>query len=361
MSRKAACYNKRMFGKLFKKPLDFVAIGDITTDAFIRLKEAHVNCSVNTAACELCMKFGDKVPFESVHIVKGVGNSPNAAVSAARLGLTSAIIANVGYDQNGHDCLAELEKNRVDTRFMLTDHDKVTNFHYVLWYDVDRTILVHHEDFHYRLPKAFLNGPAPRWIYLSSVGESSYPYHVEIAEYLKKNHGTKLAFQPGTFQMKLGTGQLHSIYEETEVFIANTEETQRILGRPENGSGLGDAAWVTEVKDLLHAIHALGPKIVLVTDGPKGAYMYDGDHTYFMPIYPDPKTPLERTGCGDAFASTYVSALIMGMTPLEALTWAPVNPMSVVQSIGAQEGLLSRAQIEELLKHAPADYKPREI
>ena len=108
-------------------------------------------------------------------------------------------------------------------------------------------------------------------------------------------------------------------------------------------------------------MHAHGPKIVLITDGPKGAYMLDGDHFYYMPIYPDPKPPLERTGCGDAFASTFISALMSGKSPLEALVWAPVNPMSVVQHIGAQEGLLDTHHIEWLLQNAPEDYKPREI
>ena len=70
-----------------KKKIDFLAIGDITTDAFIRLKDAEVHCSVNNEKCELCVSFGDKVPYEFVEVVRAVGNSANAAVSASRLGL----------------------------------------------------------------------------------------------------------------------------------------------------------------------------------------------------------------------------------------------------------------------------------
>ncbi len=132
--------------------------------------------------------------------------------------------------------------------------------------------------------------------------------------------------------------------------MVNVEEAQRILNNE-----------TKDIKVLLSEIHTLGPKIVLITDGPKGAYMLDGDHFYFMPIYPDPKPPFERTGCGDSFATTFVTALIKGKTPLEALVWAPVNPMSVVQYVGAQEGLLTEEQIEWWLQRAPADYKPREI
>ena len=54
---------------MFDKNIDFLAIGDITTDAFIRLKEAKVHCRIDDADCEISMRFGDKVPFEYVKIV----------------------------------------------------------------------------------------------------------------------------------------------------------------------------------------------------------------------------------------------------------------------------------------------------
>ncbi|HEY4479890.1 MAG TPA: hypothetical protein VJB58_00250, partial [Candidatus Paceibacterota bacterium] len=90
------------------RDFDFVAIGDITTDAFIRLKDAKAICDESGIKCELCLRFGDKVPFESVEEIRAVGNAPNAAVSAARLGLRSALVTNLGDDHNGHECIATL-------------------------------------------------------------------------------------------------------------------------------------------------------------------------------------------------------------------------------------------------------------
>ena len=60
--------------------LDFVAIGDIATDAFIRLKDANVHCDINIEKCELGVSFGDKIPYEFVEVVPAVGNAANAAV-----------------------------------------------------------------------------------------------------------------------------------------------------------------------------------------------------------------------------------------------------------------------------------------
>ncbi|MEI6580686.1 MAG: carbohydrate kinase family protein [bacterium] len=326
--------------------IDFLAIGDIVTDAFIKLKDAHVHCNIDKEGCELCVRFGDKIPYESVDVISAVGNSPNAAVSAARLGLKTALITNIGNDQNGKDCLASLKKNNVSRDYINIEKGKLTNYHYVLWYDIDRTILIKHTEFAYKFPKI----KNVSWIYLSSLAENSLPYQLEIAEFLKRNPETKLAFQPGTFQIKFGTEQLKDIYSHTEVFFCNLEEAQKITK--------------IDSKDILtlsKGIKALGPKIVVISDGPNGAYLYLNDELWHNPIYPDIAPPLERTGAGDAFSSTFTAALALGKTPFEAFSWGPINSMSVVQKVGAQEGLLSREKLEEYLKNAPVDYKLTKI
>lgn len=327
---------------------DIISVGDVVTDAFIRIKDAAVNCDINHENCTLSFRFGDKVPYEFVEVVKAVGNSANAAVAASRLGLKAAFITHMGDDQNGKECTEELEKNFVSTEFIKVHKGRQTNYHYVLWFEAERTILVKHEEYEYSLPPSV---EAPRWMYLTSLAENSLPYHLEIAEYLHKHPEIKLAFQPGTFQIRLGFEKLRTLYGLTEVFFCNVNEAKRILGMKEE----------IEILPLLIKIRALGPKIVVITDGPKGAYTYDGSESYFMPPYPDPKPPYERTGAGDAFASTFTSALAYGKDIPEALRWAPINSMSVVQQIGAQKGLLSREALETYLKRAPKDYFPRKI
>jgi ribokinase len=332
--------------KLFQKQYDIIAIGDTVTDAFIKLKEAHINCKLNNEGCEISMKYGDKIPFDFVEICKAVGNSANAAVSFARLGLNSAIITDLGEDQNGHEAVDEFKKNRVSTEFIKLHKGKVTNYHYVLWYEVDRTILIKHETFDRHLPSM----KKPKFIYLSSLGQDSLGFHKEIAEYLNKNPEVKLAFQPGTFQIKFGAEELKDIYKRTEIFFCNLEEAQIIL-----------KVTTREIKDLLAGVRNLGPKIVVITDGPNGAYVSYDSKVIYMPLYPDIKPPYERTGAGDAYASTFVACIAQGKSVEEAITWAPVNSMSVVQQIGAQKGLLTEKEIKEYLAKAPADYKVKEI
>ena len=119
---------------------DFVGIGDITTDAFIRLKDAELHCDIKHEQCQICLRFADKVPYESVTVVPAVGNAPNASISAARLGLKSAIVTNLGTDQNGAEALARLQENGVGINFVKQHPEHKTNYHYVLLYQNYLTI-----------------------------------------------------------------------------------------------------------------------------------------------------------------------------------------------------------------------------
>lgn len=330
-----------------KNQYDFIAVGDTVTDAFIRLNlsSAHVEMDHGSGR-EICMRFGDKIPYDSVTVVPGVGNAANAAVSAARLGLKTAFVSNVGNDEHGKEILGVFKKEGLATEFLKSHNGIPTNYHYVLWYGDERTILIKHQKYPYSLPDI----GEPKWLYFSSLGENSLEFHMEVVEYLKAHPSIKLAFQPGTFQMKLGKDRLKDVYARTNLFFCNKEEAQRILEVQED-----------DINKLLRGITALGPKIVAITDGVKGAYAYDSKDTYSMRLYPDPKPPISRTGAGDAFSSTFTAALALGKDIREALRWGPINSMSVVQGIGAQAGLLTREKLEEYLAKAPEDYYPKNL
>lgn len=328
---------------------DFVALGDITIDAFIQLsqKDAKVAKDERTGRKVLQMNFGDKLPYEDVVVVNAVGNSPNAAVSAHRLGLRSSLVTNLGHDRNGKDCLDALRKEGVDTDFVKVHEGKLTNYHYVLRYGAERTILIKHEEYPYQLPDF---GTPPKFLYFSSIGENGVQFHHDIATYLREHKETKLAFQPGTFQIRLGHEALKDLYEMTEIFFCNKEEAQTILKTD-----------TSDIPTLLREFSKLGPKIPVITDGPNGAFALDGNDVWYMPMYPDPAPPVDRTGAGDSFSSTFTSALILGYDIPTALSWGPINSMSVVQYIGAQAGLLTQEKIQDYLRKAPPDYRPRKV
>lgn len=334
---------------------DFVAIGDIVTDAFIVLREAEVHEKMDHANKEICMSWGTKIPYEKVIVCPAVGNAANAAVSAARLGLKTAFVTNQGDDDVGKTHLASLKKDGVAEEYVKVHAGMSSNYHYVLSFKGERTILIKHEHYPREIPEM----ESPQWVYLSSFGENSEEFLGKLRGYLESHPGVRVAFQPGVFEVRQDSEQLSWLYKRSEIFVCNIEEAQQIL-----------KTTVRDPKELAQGIALLGPKIVCLTDGPDGAYAYSAEggsasggrgSLWFIPPYPDPKEPVDRTGAGDAFASTFTIAIALGKSVPEALSWGPINSMSVVQFYGAQEGLLSREKLEAYLKDAPAGYEPKVI
>jgi sugar/nucleoside kinase (ribokinase family) len=320
---------------------DFVALGDITTDAFIKLKDAEE--LMDHGVRELCVRFGDKVPYEDVTEIRAVGNAANAAVSAHRIGLSSAFITWMGDDENGEHCLETLKNQGVASDYVTIEKGKKTNYHYVLMFGPERTILIKHENYEYHLPATL---EPPRYLYFSSISESAKDFHHEVARYIAAHPETKLVFQPGTFQIKLGVEELKDLYAVTEFFFCNKEEAQTILATSEG-----------DVKKLMEGIRALGPKIVVVTDGPQGSNILSDSGAWHLPMYPDPAAPISRTGAGDATASTTVSYVALGLPPHEALMRGLINAASVVQGVGAQTKLLMHDEIEAWHAKRPPEFQ----
>lgn len=330
--------------------IDVLSIGDVVTDAFIKLLDDRAYTYENEHGKWLAVPYGMKVPFDHSEVVEAVGNAANAAVSFAKLGLKSGLISNVGSDNHGRDIIQALHKKDVDTRFVHSNPGKMSNYHFVLWYKEERTILIKHEEYNYRWPR-FRTMDIPRWVYFSSISKNALDsYHDYVTDWLEAHEDVKFAFQPGTFQLEASKKRLHRLYKRADVLVMNREEAVAVTdGKYE------------DLHDLLNRLHDLGPEVAVITDGPAGAYASDGQHRFKMPPYPDPAPPFERTGAGDAFASTFVAALILGCGIEEALRWAPINSMNVVQFAGAQQGLLSRNQIKKLLEKAPDWYKPEPL
>ncbi|HUB93764.1 MAG TPA: carbohydrate kinase family protein [Verrucomicrobiae bacterium] len=320
-----------------------LAIGDIFTDAFIKLNEEVARVDTDPDGSKrLSLPLGSKPPYDKVDIIKAVGPSPNAAVSAARLDLDVSLLAWLGDDQAGREALGYLRAEGISTGLVSVKPGIKSNYYYVLRYGAERTILVKDENFDYQWQ---VPSKKPDWIYLSLISDKSWQLHEDLLKYLTDNQDVKFAFQPGTFHFKWGKDKLAGLYHRSNIVVLNVEEAVDVTGRSKDS-----------IDDLLQGLHELGPQVVVVTDGPNGAYASDGSSRFKMPLYPDPVPPVDRTGAGDAFASTFVATLAKGHNLESALQLAPINSMSVCQKVGAQAGLLTEHELEEWLKKAPDWY-----
>lgn len=322
--------------------MDVVAVGDTTEDIFLGLHDASLQCDIDGANCKLCLDYADKIAVESKTVVPAVGNAANHAIGIARLGLQASLYTVVGNDDQGEKAKEILGQNHVDTSFVTFDEQRGTNLSIVINFRTERTILVYHEPRTYKLPDI---SPA-KWIYLTSAsGGGVSDLHTQTLDFLDKYPETKLAFNPGTHQIHLGKDELMPVLKKTNILFVNREEAAQVLEME-----------TRDIMKLAQGFHAIGIATVVITDGPDGAYASDGRQIYHLDIYPGPV--VERTGAGDAFGSGMLAALVHKQTLVEAMRWGNANSTSVVQFIGAREGLLERPSIEHMIKEH-SDITPR--
>lgn len=310
---------------------DLVSIGDATMDVFIGIDDANVMCDLNTENCKLCFNYADKIAAKSVDFIIG-GNAINAAVGARRLGHTSAFLSSIGKDDTGKQIQDVMVKEGVSTDYITVVEDQPSNYSVVLNFQGERTILVHH------VPREYVWNVTepPQWFYITSMGHGYEAIYDKVVDMAKTQH-VNIAFNPGTHQLKSGLDVLKPMLAVTNILFLNKEESAQLLGIENHPTLI----------ELLHGLHELGPKIVVITDGKEGSYCYDGENAYQMGIYDGPI--VERTGAGDSFGTAFTVAIMEGKTVPEAMQWGNANSTSVVSKVGPEAGLLTQEGVQEYI------------
>lgn len=317
---------------------DLITIGDTVIDTYLPIDDAQI--LEENGVKYLGLKYGYKIPVaDGVSVV--AGNAANNAIGASRLKLKTAIYTNVGNkddERNDDRIKGKLRDEGVDIRYIAETDDLPSNHNIVLTYKGERTILVHHQPFKFALPDL----DKSRWVYLTSMAPNyiDTPVINQLINYLERS-GARLAYQPGTFQVKLGFKRQHRILSMTDFFIVNVEEAIHFLGHEDKKTPI-------PIKDLLLGIHQLGPKKVVITDGGNGSFGFDGEKYFQFECFP--AKLVEMTGAGDAYATATLAALLYDHPLNEAMRWGAANSASVVEQIGSTPGLLSLNKMEEKLK-----------
>jgi sugar/nucleoside kinase (ribokinase family) len=317
---------------------DLISVGDTTLDVFLRMKAENLSFNMNKDAPKICLNFADKIPVSEVTRILAVGSAPNVTVGAERLGMRSALYTILGNDDVGEDMFKILHNEGVSMDYVIFDHKRPSDYSVVLLYDSERTILVYHEPRTYKVPKL----EPSHWMFLASIGQDPRSLHNQLAKYIDR-YQVKLAFNPGPVQLALGLKGLQPILERTKVIFLNKVEAQKLVGPKRT------------IKSLLKSIKSEGPQIVVITDGKKGSYCHDGTK-YYKLVVTEAKR-VDATGCGDSYATGFISALFYDHGIANAMRWGSHNASSVLQHIGAQKGLMSKRKVLNAIKNLPR-HKP---
>ena len=318
---------------------DVVAIGSSTRDNFLKGDFPLVDFPEAPSGKALVFPFGEKLEAKEVYFTIG-GNAANASVTFARHGLKTACMGKIGNDLPGREFIAHLKKEKVETKYIAKTDERPTAYSVLLLKNGERTILGYHgASDKLELGDLPLNKLKSRWWYLSLAGES-YKLYPELISFAKKNK-INVAVNPSGYHIKHRKQDILSSLGGISLLVVNAGEAAELTGIP-----------FQEEEKVFKKLDELTKGIVVVTDGPRGVMVSDGKILYKAGSFKE-KEIVDRTGAGDAFGSGFVSVLAREAgynkpdVIKEAIRFASANATSVVEHIGATEGVLTGKEFEK--------------
>lgn len=320
---------------------DIITFGGITRDIFFvtARKDTFIFNTPDDLLSQkkMAFEFGAKIIPSDARFAFG-GGGLNTAVAASRLGLRTAIVSSVGFDVQAIGLREYMRKEHIDLRFLSMEKKLPTGLSVVVAPEKerDRTIFAYRgANGAFRVARKKM--PQARWTYLTSLG-GEWKTSLRAMERVVRDHTGFFAWNPGGAQIAAGGRALRSLLRLTDVLIVNRDEATELehSARP--------LTKAPTVRHLLHALHAFGPRIVVLTEGREGSWAYDGEATHHQSIIN--KSVVDATGAGDATGASFVSGLHLYQGDIrKALYLAALNSASVVGAYGAQEGLLTKAHV----------------
>lgn len=308
---------------------DVITIGSVTRDAFFEVpKFKMIPWKKTPSKKSFILPLGEKLEVEKIFFTLG-GNSANAAVTFAQFGFNTACAGKVGDDAGGREIRRRLNEEGVDTSLLTKTNKLATAYSVLLLKGGERTILSYHgASSLFSIKDLDLGQLKARWWYLSLSGEST-KYFEKFMAFAKKNK-INVAFNPSGYHLKYHRGEILKHLKDISLLVLNEEEAAILTG----------LSFYKE-KSIFKKLDMLTPGILVVTNGSKGATVSDGSFIYRSGIFKERKL-LDRTGAGDAFGSGFAVGLIKSAGDVKyAIRLATANAASVVERIGATEGILS--------------------
>ncbi len=299
-----------------------VTIGKATQDVFLKSTNAFMQFEHKGVKYEQ-LPVGQKLDLDDVIFSTG-GNVTNAAVTFARQGLMSRYAWCVGTGPASEAILHSLDREGVDTSHVYQGEHFNSSYSVILMLSGgERTILNYKGTMpnakDHELDLSVIDGGD--WIYISSLGDMELLERI-ISRAVQSS--VRIMLNPAGVELQ-ETDKLKALLEDVDVLTVNKEEAQMIV----HGETLEEL--------VRHAQHYC--PVVIVSDGPNGAVATDGKTIVAAGMYEDVPV-LDRTGGGDAFGSGFLSYYAQGKTLKESIIFASANSTSVVQKIGAKEGIL---------------------
>ena len=341
---------------------DVITIGSATVDVFVECEDANIVSvfTKNKKSEFMSYPYGAKMEITDFSSQVG-GGGVNTACNFCNLGFKTGAIFKVGDDIYSKGILKYFENNNVDLSNIIKDPKMSTGFSIILVsFQGDRTVLAHRGT-NGKIKKSDINFDAikkAKLLYIAPLNGDSTKILDDIVNFAKEND-VKVCFNAGTSSIKKGFNYMKKILENAHIVVMNKEEASMATGihvRPDTSKEKFSQELIhPDIKEMFKKLKVRDYQVIVITDGGRGSYAYDGKQYYQCPVFDGPV--VSTLGAGDAFASTLCATFgYKGIDIGQALMYASVNSSGVVSQFGATQGLMTFDQIEEKLRENP-DYK----
>lgn len=321
---------------------DLVTIGGAVEDITFYTPEARIIDNQQEVLTQklLAVEYGAKIRVSAVKSTFG-GGAANVAVAATWMGLKTACVCAVGDDERGKRILKNLRDNGVSAAFAQEYRGEMSTFSFVLIGPGNEHTIFSHDGAKNRLQvsKSDLERIETEQIHLTSL---SGKWRDVLKNVFALADRYRVSWNPGHVQLTEGAPLVRRYLKRTDVIILNKDEAAELVASDVKvmGGKRESADFLNSERNLLEAIHAYGPRIVVITNGKAGADAYDGRRLYHCDIISD-KRRADTTGIGDAFGAGFICGLrLYGGNIDRALRLGMRNAGSVVTKHGAQNGLI---------------------
>ena len=268
------------------------------------------------------------------------GEAVNQSVAAAKLGMKTGILCALGNDGASSIVLKELERNGVDTRFVVKSEATPVTTMFVNGDGTRKSVTnqAHRFNFHPESdPSRFTDAKA---LILGSLFRAPFDDPAIIHAVVSAARAAGQLVVADTKLPNFRFLTLEDIRDSLgliDYITPNEDEARHFTGKD-------------EPEDMADAFLTRGVRNVIIKLGSKGCLMKNRETAIRLPALP--VRAVDATGAGDNMVAGFTAEILRGAEPGKALRFANACGAICTTAVGAGTALRDREQVTEFLRKA---------
>lgn len=300
---------------------DLISIGNISVDLFFQGDSlTHTGNRFNLA-------LGGKYLVDHFSETLG-GGGANVAIGVTKHDLKSAIIGVIGNNQFKPIILKHLKDHDVSSQFCSYKDEYIKISSILLSPTGERSIINYETPHEHIFEKAedFLNLKKAKMVYISNLPRVPLEERTHVLSYLQSHHiPTIINF--GIKDCRRPLHQILPLIQKSDILVVNAYEFSELVKRPYETIDLN--------REVRHYIHPTFNSVLVITDGEKGSYCYEGKNIHYMRAMPVKKI-VDTTGAGDGYTAGFIAGYLKHAGDvIKAMEMGAHYAVKIIEKVGA--------------------------